>query len=201
MTVDLSSTEVSRTRMSELLSKVRGLAAEVREQQHALWDVNQALSEVVTAHERERFVLLRSEWEAQGMGWCTRGAHVVPQEDLALLFCEGSRWTGSEYTEAIEDYRELHTSCPACRQEALRRSGFGHGKRGEEFWAFETEEAEGSVRICRFGKWEPLPQYTRVVECTYITAELAQEWELPPKIRFAPFCGTLQVGVEEVSLR
>ncbi len=140
----------------------------------------------------KRIGLLKSEFAARGMTWCTQCSAVIPENEAELLLLAGRGEYSHGYGDAyygFRDFSKLHRACPACRE----RTADKHGQKGAYssqakdqsiFYAFRVEKREDGHYARKFGNWVKLDDENCKLDepSSQLVDKLTEEWNLPPRI-------------------
>ncbi len=157
-----------------------------------LYAEREALRQTVSKYGAKRIELLKQEFHARGMTWCTYCSEVVSEGEAEFMLVEGREEYSHGYENFCYGFRgflKLHRVCPACRERASDK----HGQRGPynsqmkdqtSFYAFRVEKRDDGYYAHKFGHWFKLDdENCKLDEPTSQLVELlAEEWNLPPRI-------------------
>ena len=176
---------VMRKRAEQTLQNVYQISRNLHEKRRSL-------QQMVEDYGAKRVELLKQEFIARGMTWCTYCSEVIPQGETELLLVEGRGKYSCGYENScygFRDFSKLHRACLACREHAADQHGQKSGYYSQEtdqsiFYAFRVEKREDGHYARKFGHWDKLKEENcKLNEPSWgLVEKLAEEWGLPPRI-------------------
>ncbi|MBI2011028.1 MAG: hypothetical protein HYS89_02240 [Candidatus Colwellbacteria bacterium] len=161
----------------EIVRKFFGLKAT----QRTLDKKRGALEGEIASYRKDRLTLLRRRLLEDGKDYCTYHHGAVPASEILPVYLEGTRGPADHYG-GDREYREVHWTCLACREELRDRAASYLRPRVVHVSGWKPEEMR--LQFSDGGR-PPLPLGTMVMDRSPdpIPEELVREYNIPPDIR------------------